>query len=111
MEAPTKTKQGGLQSKNRDFQPRMFAVGGERCPVVLFKQFAERRPLNMQWSGPFYLSIKRNRKVNDNVWFKIQPMGENTISNMMKTIRPVQALKKVRKSSRITAQEKQQSAS
>ena len=85
-ESPTKARQGGLQSKNRDFQPRMFSVGGERCPAALFKQFVEQRPLNMQWSGPFYLSIKRNRKVNDNVWFKIQPMGENTISNMMKTI-------------------------
>ena len=65
-EGPTKTRQGGLQSKNRDFQPRMFSVGGERCPVALFKQFVERRPLNMRWSGPFYLSIKRNRKLNDN---------------------------------------------
>ena len=83
-EGPTKTKQGGLQSKNRDFQPRMFSVGGERCPVALFKQFVERRPLNMRWSGPFYLGIKRNRRLND-MWFKTQPMGVNTISNMMKT--------------------------
>ena len=59
-EGATKTRQGGLQSKNRDFQPRMFAIGGERCLVVLFKQFVKRRPLNMQWSGPFYLSVKRN---------------------------------------------------
>ena len=64
----------------------MFSVGGERCPVALFKQFVERRPLNMQWSGPFYLSIKRNRRLNDNIWFKTQPMGENTSSNMIKTI-------------------------
>ena len=63
----------------------MFSVGGERCPVALFKQFVERRPLNMRWSGPFYLSIKRNRTLNDNIWFKTQPMGVNTISNMMKT--------------------------
>ena len=85
-EGPTKTRQGGLQSKSRDFQPRMFAVGGERCPVALFKQFVERRPLNMQWLGPIYLSVKRNRKLNDNIWFKSQPMGVNTISNMMKAI-------------------------
>ena len=84
-EGPTKTRQGRLQSKNRDFQPRMFSVGGERCPVALFKQFVERRPLNMRWSGPFYLSIKRNGRLNDNIWFKTQPMGINTISNMMKT--------------------------
>ena len=84
-EGPTKTRQGGLQSKNRDFQPRMFSVGGERCPVALFKQFVERRPLNMRWSGTFYPSIQTNRRLNDNIWFKTQPMGVNTISNMMKT--------------------------
>ena len=84
-EGPTKTRQGGLQSKNRDFQPRMFSVAGERCPVALFKQFVERRPLKMRWSGPFYLSFKRNRRLNDNIRFKTLPMGEITISNMMKT--------------------------
>ena len=40
-EGLTKTRQGRLQSKNRDFQPRMFSVGGERCPVALFKQFVK----------------------------------------------------------------------
>ena len=84
-EGPTKTRQGGLQSKNRDFQPSMFSVGGERCPVALFKQFVEQRPLNTRWSGLFYLKIKRNGRLNDNIWFKTQPMGINTISNMMKT--------------------------
>ena len=83
-----KTRRGGLQNKNRDFQPRMFSVGGGRCLVALFKQFVERRPLNMRWSGPFYLSIKTNRRLNDDIWFKTQPMGVNTISNMMKTTVP-----------------------
>ena len=87
-EGPTKTGQGGLQSKNRDFQPRMFSVRGERCPVALFKQFVEPRPLNMRRSGPFYLSIKTNQRLKDNIWFKTQPMGVNTISNMMKTTVP-----------------------
>ena len=84
-EGLTKTRQGRLQRKTRDFQPRMFSVGGERCPVALFKQFVEQRPLNTRWSGLFYLKIKRNGRLNDNIWFKTQPMGINTISNMMKT--------------------------
>ena len=46
-EGPTKTRQGGVQSMNRDFQLRMFSVGGEMCPVALLKQFVERRPLSM----------------------------------------------------------------
>ena len=85
-EGQTKTRQGGLHTKHRDFQPRMFAVGGERCPVALFKQFVSRRPQNLKTTGPFYLSIKTNRKPDDNVWFKVQPMGENKINDMMKII-------------------------
>jgi len=27
-----------------------------------------------------------NRKPDDNVWFKVQPMGENKINDMMKSI-------------------------
>ena len=68
-EGQTKTRQGGLHTKHCDFQPRMFAVGGERCPVALFKQFVSRRPQNLKTTDPFYLSIKTNRKPDDNVWF------------------------------------------
>ena len=84
-EGLTKTRQGGLHTKHRDFQPGMFAVGGERCPVALFKQFVSRRPQNLKTTGPFYLSIKTNRKPDDNVWFKVQPMGESKINDMMKS--------------------------
>ena len=107
-----RTDREDMQSKNRDFQPRMFFVGGERSPVALFKQFVEGRPLNMRWSGPFYLSItNKKRRLNDNIWFKTQPMGENTISNMMKTTVAGTSLKERHKSSRITVLERQQSAS
>ena len=49
-EGPTKTRQGGLQSKKRDFQPRMFSVGGERFPVALFRQRAKTTKQAMVWS-------------------------------------------------------------
>ena len=54
--------------------------------MALFKQFVSRRPQNLKTTGPFYLSIKTNRKPDDNVWFKVQPMGENKINDMMKSI-------------------------
>ena len=85
-EGQTKTRQGGLHTKHRDFQPRMFAVGGGRCPVALFKQFVSRRPQKLTTTGLFYLSIKTNRRQDDNVWFKLQPMGENKINDMIKSI-------------------------
>ena len=85
-EGQTKTRQGVLHTKHRDFQPRMFAVGGERCPVALFKQFVSRRPQNLKTNGPFYLSFKTNRRPDDNVWFKVQPMKKNKINDVMKSI-------------------------
>ena len=60
-EGQTKTRQGGLHTKHCDFQPRMFAVGGERCPVALFKPFVSCQPQNLKTTGPFYLSIKTNK--------------------------------------------------
>ena len=43
-----------------------------------------------------------NRKLlNDNICFKTHPMGEDTISNMMKTIVVGTSLKESEKSSRI----------
>ena len=85
-EGPTKTRQGGLNSKPRQFQPRMFKTGGERCPVKLFREFVSRRPQTMQECGPFYLSIKNNRRQGDDIWYKAQPMGVNKINSMMKDI-------------------------
>ena len=40
----------------------------------------------LKMTGLFYLSIKTNRRARDNVWFKVQPMGENKINDMTKSI-------------------------
>ena len=71
----------GLDAKPRQFQPRMFQTGGERCPVALFRQYISRRPPNLRTSDPFYLSIKYNRRPG-----YVQPMGENKINPMIKKI-------------------------
>ena len=41
-EGLTKTR-GDYQKKSQDFSPKMFATGGERCPVSLFKEFKRTR--------------------------------------------------------------------
>ena len=75
--------------------------------------FVERRPLFKKTCNGlffFYLSSKRNRKFNHKHLVQTKPMGENTISNIMKvSLAGTIALKKVRKL-RIIVQEKQQSA-
>ncbi|CAH3150789.1 unnamed protein product, partial [Porites evermanni] len=48
--------------------------------------YISRRPSNLRTSGPFYLSIKYNRRADDEIWYKVQPMGENKINSMMKSI-------------------------
>ena len=59
---PTKTRPGGLNAKQRQFQLKMFQTGVERCPVMLFCQFISRRPSNLSH------------------------MRENNIDSMMKNI-------------------------
>ena len=85
-EGPTKTRPGGLSANSRQFQPKMFQTGEGKCPVALFRQYISRRPPNLRTSGPFYLSIKYNRRADDEIWYKVQPMGENKINSMMKSI-------------------------
>ena len=83
-ENPTKTRQGGLNSKRRQVLPKMFAAGGPRCPVGLFKDFLSRRPPELRESGPFYLAIIERPKTE--VWYKKQRLGIHSIDQMMKNI-------------------------
>ena len=71
-----------FHDNNRDFKSRTLFVGVERCPVALFESFVERRPLHAMVC--FFLpdSSKRNRKFKHVVQTK--PMGENTITNIVK---------------------------
>ena len=61
-EMPTKTRPGGLKAKPRQFQPKMFQTGGERCSVVLFRQYISRRPPNLRTSGPGILSLDKTQQ-------------------------------------------------
>ena len=102
-EGQTKTRQGGLHTTHRNFQPQMFVVGGEGCPVALFKQFVSRQPQKLMTTGPFYLSIKTNRRPDDNKWFNVQPMGENKTNDMIRALWQILFLRVATKSSPTTA--------
>ena len=83
-ENPTKTRQGGLRKKRRAIQPKMFATGGSRCPVKLFKTYLAHRPEEMRNSGPFYLAIIDKPK--SELWYNKQRMGVNKIDSFMKNM-------------------------
>ncbi|KAL9987244.1 hypothetical protein ACROYT_G001519 [Oculina patagonica] len=84
IENPTKTRQSGLSAKPRSFLPKMFATRDDRCPVATFKEFLFRRPPELRSTGPLYLACVQNP--SSQVWYKRQPMGENKINSMMKSV-------------------------
>jgi len=42
MEDSTKCRDGGLHAKKRVTETKMFATGGERCPVTLFNFYVNK---------------------------------------------------------------------
>ena len=86
IENPTKTRQSGLSAKPRSFLSNMFATGDERCPFAIFKEFLWCRPPELRTTGPHYLSCVRVSNPSSQVWYKRQPMGENKINGMMKSV-------------------------
>ena len=81
-EGVTKTRQGGTRQKQRNVVPKMFATGGERCPIQLYREFIPRRPEELKTSGPFYLGYIDNPATD--VWFKKSTLGVNSLDNIMK---------------------------
>ena len=84
-ENPTKTRPGGLKSKRRQTNAKMFATGGERCPVRLFNYYLKKRPVELRNTGRFYLvPMKNTCYLFSEIWYMTQPMGKNTINTFMK---------------------------
>ena len=64
----------------------MFATGNEeRCPVMLFKRYLEKRPIEMQKGGPFYLTVIE--KPLSSIWYKKTTLGKNAINTIMKNMK------------------------
>ena len=83
--SPKDTKRNQLG--NRTFAPKIFAIGGEQCPVQLYKEFARRRPMRMlEPTAAFYLSVKPNHNPIENIWYTIQPMGKNMLGKIIPTM-------------------------
>ena len=85
-EDPTIPRQSTQRPTERVTNTKMFAVGGVRCPVRLFKLYLSKRPEEMKDSGRFYLTPKRPFIKSIPVWYTKTPVGKNTISGMMKDL-------------------------
>lgn len=68
---------------DRTLNPKVYATGGSRCPVSIFKEYLARRPPEMAAANsPFYLASIV--KPSSHIWFKKQPLGKNSLGLFMK---------------------------
>ena len=84
VEGPTKTRQGGLVKQERCVPQRMFAIGGDRCPVKIFQKLLNKRPEPLKSSGPLYLTALQDFQGQADVWYSQKRMGINKINSFMK---------------------------
>ena len=84
FERGTKTRTAGCIE--RAFQPKMFASGGDHCPVMFYKAYLRHRPDASNTSeSPFYLGIKHKRDADSIIWYINYPMGKNKLGTFMST--------------------------
>ena len=94
IERGTKTRTGEqVQGHQRAFDPKAFATGGQRCPVMIYKLYKSHRPLNaLRDNSPFFLSLRRERSLNistTQVWYLDSPLGKNEIGKFMSKARSI----------------------
>ena len=61
----------------------MYAIGGDQCPVQLFKKYISLRPQHTKDSNSLFY-IQPAIKINDMMWYKNQPVGINSLGKYMK---------------------------
>ena len=74
-----------FHANNRDLKWSTLFVAAERCPVAFFKSFVEQRPLlKHPCDGLFFSTSVANETENLKHQVQTKPMGENTITDIMK---------------------------
>ena len=64
----TKTRKGNSEGGSRAFAPKVFAMGGDKCPFFFCKIYRAHRPQAMNHDeAPFYLTPKRDPLCSKNV--------------------------------------------
>lgn len=84
VEGLTKTRQGGLNKMERRLPQKLFAQGGDRCPVKFLELLISKRPESLKDTGPLYLRPLDCPR--EDVWYSSQPVGVRTIDTYMKNM-------------------------
>ena len=83
-ERVTKTRRGNRNG--RSFASKAWSNGTPRCPVFIYEQFMSRRPAHMSHTdSPFFLSVNRQRKAENPIWYAAKPMGRNFLGAILRT--------------------------
>jgi integrase len=84
-ERGSKTRKGMEGAHQRQFNPKIFATGTERCRVRFFKLFESHRPEKAKApSYPFFLAINhKGWREKPNGWYKLSPLGKNQIGKFL----------------------------
>ena len=81
----SKTNQSG--SGHRPFAPKIFAMGGSRCPILLYKKYTALRPKSFcHEDSAFYLTPKPDKFCKKKCWYAAMPMGKSTIAKIVPTM-------------------------
>ena len=99
-ERQTKTRLGDDTNDVRPIAPKMFSLpNSDRCPVLTYKVFAEKRPTQMNFDElPFYLAVNniKTDSLDKKPWFKQSPVGVNKLNSIMKVMSEKAELNKPR---------------
>ena len=99
-ERQTKTRLGDDTNDVRPIAPKMFSLpNSDRCPVLTYKVFAEKRPTQMNFDeAPFYLVVNniKTDSLDKKPWFKQSPVGVNKLNCIMKVMSEKAELNKPR---------------
>ena len=85
-ERGSKTSQGLKGGHQRQFCPKPFATGTNRCPVLYYNLFKARRPQKANSpESPFSMTVNHQTWRQSQVWYKGSPLGKNEIGKFMST--------------------------
>lgn len=85
-ERGSKTRKGMEGSHQRQFNPKIFATGTERCPVRYFKLYESHCPEKAKSPNyPFFLVLNhRGWLEKPDGWYKLSPLGKNQIGQFLR---------------------------
>ena len=90
-ERGTKTRKGeNSRSHQRSFNPKAFETKDAQCPIAIYEEFLKHRPAkSKQKDSPFFLRVIPQQLISDDVWYYNQPLGKNSLGNMMSEAKKV----------------------